>query len=236
MAHTAVVAGVGPGTGESIVRKFAAEGCKVAMLARSANYLKDLEDSLVSEGREVLAIPTDLTREQDVKNAFKTVQKQLDPVDILVNHASYAGWKGLLDLTSEEYERVWRVGAFGGFLCSQLAVKDMLDRGGGTVIFTGATSGIRGAAGSLAFASAKFAVRGMAQSMAREFGPKGIHVAFVVIDGQIDTERVRKMMPDRSDETFLDPDAIAENYWHLVNQDRSTWTLEMDLRPHVEKF
>jgi len=236
MDQTVVIGGVGPGLGESLVRKFAKEGCRVAMIARSEDYLSELETSIENSGGTALAVPADLTDSGEIKSAFRRIHETFDAVDILVNHASYASWKGLLDLSKDEFEQSWRVGAYGGFLCSQFAVKDMLENDGGTVIFTGATSAIRGAAGSLAFASAKFAVRGMAQSMAREFGPKGIHVAHVIIDGQIDTLRVRKMMPDRADETFLNPDAIAESYWHLVNQDPSAWTLELDLRPHVEKF
>lgn len=236
MLHTAVIGGVGPGLGESIARKFAKENCRVVLLARSADYLNNLSESLVESGAEVLAIPTDLTDSRQVETAFRQIHQNFGAVDIMVNHASYASWKGLLDLSRDEFEQSWRVGAYGGFLCSQYAVKDMLKNHGGTVIFTGATSAIRGAAGSLAFASAKFAARGMAQSMAREFGPMGVHVAHVIVDGQIDTPRVRKMMPDRADKTFLNPDAIAESYWHLVNQDPSAWTLELDLRPHVEKF
>jgi len=236
MSYTAVIGGVGPGLGESIARKFAKENCRVALLAHSAGYLKTLSESLEESGAEVLGVPTDLTDPGQVESAFHQIHENFGTVDILVNHASFASWKGLLDLSKEEFEQSWRVGAFGGFLCSQYAVKDMLENDGGTVIFTGATSAVRGAAGSLAFASAKFAVRGMAQSMAREFGPKGIHIAHVIIDGQIDTPRVRKMMPDRADKTFLNPDAIAESYWNLVKQDPSAWTLELDLRPHVEKF
>jgi NAD(P)-dependent dehydrogenase (short-subunit alcohol dehydrogenase family) len=132
---------------------------------------------------------------------------------------------------------MWRVAAYGGFLCSQAVVPDMLDNDdGGTVIFTGATSALRGPANGLAFGSAKFAVRGMAESMARDLGPEGIHVAHVIIDGQILTPSAREQQPDRDAETFLDPDAVAESYWHLVEQERSSWTLELDLRPHVEKF
>ncbi len=236
MSQTAVISGVGPGLGESIARKFAREGCRVAMIARSEDYLLELETSIKKSGGIALAVPADLTQSDQIEKAFQTIHEAFGKVDILVNHASYASWKGLLDLSKDEFERSWRVGAYGGFLCSKFAVKDMLENNSGTILFTGATSAIRGAAGSLAFASAKFAVRGMAQSMAREFGPRGIHVAHVIIDGQIDTPRVRKMIPNRDRETFLNPDAIAKTYWNLINQDRSAWTLELDLRPHVEKF
>jgi len=233
---TVVLAGVGPGLGKSLVQKFAREGCRVAMFARSANYLNQLAEDLREEGRTVLAVPTDITRPDEVKHGFRAVRREFGSVDVLINHASYARWKGVRDLAAADFEQAWRVAAYGGFLCAQEAVPDMLAAAAGTILFTGATSAVRGAAGSLGFASAKFAVRGMAQSLARELGPLGIHVAHVIIDGQIDTPRVRGMYPDRADNTFLNPDRIAEIYWHLASQDRTTWTLELDLRPSPERF
>lgn len=229
MPRTAVVAGVGPGLGAAIARTFASEGCQVALLARSVDFLQDLADEL---GDGALAVPTDLAEPAEVHHAFETVRDELGPVDVLVNHASGSAWKGLQDLSVEEFQRAWEVAARGGFVCSQEAVSDMLAGDGGTVIFTGATSSVRGRRGALGFSSAKFAVRGMAESMARELGPKGVHVAHVVLDGGI-------LPPDRDvddPEAYLDPDAIARSYWHLVEQERSAWTLELDLRPHVEEF
>jgi NAD(P)-dependent dehydrogenase (short-subunit alcohol dehydrogenase family) len=234
MTHTAVIAGVGPGLGESIARRFAAEGCRVALLARTASYVEGLADDL---GEGALAVPTDLTDPDEIRAAFGTVRAELGPVDVLVNHASGGSWKGVRELSLDEFERAWQVGARAGLQCSQEALDDMLDDGGeggagGTVVFTGATSSVRGRDGAAAFSSAKFAVRGLAESMAREYGPEGIHVAHVVIDGGI-------LPPDREvadPESYLDPDAIADAYWHLVEQDRSAWTLELDLRPHVEEF
>lgn len=132
---------------------------------------------------------------------------------------------------------MWQVAAYGSFLCSKEAVPDMLEEGdGGTVIFTGATSSVRGPEDGLAFGSAKFAVRGMAESMARDLGPDGIHVAHVVIDGMIDMPTVRENFPNVDEEELLNPDAIAENYWHLVEQERSSWTLELDVRPYLDDF
>ena len=233
MARTAVVAGVGPGLGESLVRKFAREGCQVALLARSADYLESLADDLPDPGAG-LAVPTDVSDPAAVESAFETVRESFGPVDVLVNHASAGSWNGLMDASLDEFERAWAVNGRGAFLCSQEAVGDMLDGDGGTVIFTGATSAVRGRGGAIGFSAAKFAARGMAEDMARELGPEGIHVAHVVIDGQI--------MPadgparDRDPESYLDPDEIAETYWHLVEQDRSAWTLELDVRPHVEQF
>jgi NAD(P)-dependent dehydrogenase (short-subunit alcohol dehydrogenase family) len=136
-----------------------------------------------------------------------------------VNHASAAAWKGLMDIGEESFEEAWAVNGRGAFVCSQEAVGDMLETGGGTVIFTGATSAVRSRGGAIGFTAAKFAARGMAMDMAQEFGSDGVHVAHVVVDGQIDTPSARERSPDRDVETFLDPDELADTYWHLVEQD-----------------
>jgi NAD(P)-dependent dehydrogenase (short-subunit alcohol dehydrogenase family) len=222
MSHTAVIAGVGPGLGESLARRFHEEGCSVGLFARSSEYLSDLEDDL---GERSLAVPTDISDADQVEDGFDQVRESFGPVDVLVNHASSAPWAGLIDISHAEFERALQVGAAGALYCSQEAVDDMLANDDGTVIFTGATTSQRGRDGAIGFSAAKFAARGMAESMARAFGPDGIHVAHVVIDGQI----------GHSDGS-LDPDEIASQYWNLVEQDRSTWTLELDLRPHVESF
>jgi NAD(P)-dependent dehydrogenase (short-subunit alcohol dehydrogenase family) len=218
MPCTAVIAGVGPGLGESLARKFAAEGCQVGLFARSADYLEELANDLPDPG-EGLAVQTDLADVEGIRDGFDAVREAFGPVDVLVNHASAASWKGLLDVSVEEFERAWAVNGRGAFVCSKEAVEDMLETGDGTVIFTGATSVVRSLGGAIGFTAAKFAARGMAMDMAQEFGPEGIHVAHVVIDGQIDTPGVRERFSDRDDETFLDPDEIAETYWHLVEQD-----------------
>ena len=232
---TAVIAGVGPGLGESIARRFAAEGCELGLLARSGDYLDSLAADLPTEA---LGVSTDLSDEGDVATAFERVRERLGPVDVLVNHASDASWTGLLDTTLGSFDRAYDVGPRADFLCSQAAVGDMLDedRGapGGTVIFTGATTSVRGREGAVGFSMAKFGSRGLAESMARELGPRGVHVAHVVVDGGILGPEVES--ETETPEAYLDPDAIADTYWHLVQQDRSAWTLELDLRPHVEEF
>ncbi|PSP96150.1 short-chain dehydrogenase [Halobacteriales archaeon QH_8_68_33] len=233
MARTAVIAGVGPGLGESLARKFAREGCDVGLLARSEEYVDDLADDLPDHG-DGIGVQTDISDPQQVETAFDAVRDALGPVDILVNHASAGSWKGLMDASLAEFERAFAINGRGAFLCSREAVGDMLAGDGGTVIFTGATSAVRGRGGAIGFSAAKFAARGMAEDMARELGPEGIHVAHVVVDGQILPADGRA--PDRDRESYLDPDEIAESYWHLVEQDRSAWTLELDLRPHVEEF
>ncbi|ADB61073.1 short-chain dehydrogenase/reductase SDR [Haloterrigena turkmenica DSM 5511] len=233
MTRTAVIAGVGPGLGESLARKFVAEGCQVGLFARSEAYLEELADDL---GDDAVAVPTDITDPDQVEAGFETVRDAFGPVDVLVNHASGGAWRGLQAIPPEEFEWAWRVSAYGALLCSQAAVDDMLADDGGTIIFTGATSAVRGREGAIGFSAAKFAVRGMAESMARELGPEGIHVAHVVIDGGIRPPRFDESDDDRDESEFLDPDAVADSYWHLVTQDRSSWTLELDLRPHVEEF
>ncbi|MFB6081632.1 MAG: SDR family NAD(P)-dependent oxidoreductase [Halanaeroarchaeum sp.] len=218
MTRTVVIAGVGPGLGESLARRFAAEGCRVALFARSAEYIEGLADELPDPG-EGVAVQTDLTDVEAVRDGFDVVREEFGPVDVLVNHASAASWSGLMDSTVAEFERAWAVNGRGAFVCSQEAVEDMLASGGGTVIFTGATSAVRSLGGTIGFTAAKFAARGMAMDMAQEYGPEGIHVAHVVIDGQIDGPGVRDRYPDREDETFLDPDELAATYWHLVERD-----------------
>ncbi|MEZ3165055.1 SDR family NAD(P)-dependent oxidoreductase [Halorubrum sp. RMP-47] len=218
MTRTAVIAGVGPGLGASLARKFADEGCQVALFARSADYIEELATDLPDPG-EGLAVQTDLTDIEQIQDGFETVREEFGSIDVLVNHASAASWTGLMDTSVDEFEEAWAVNGRGAFVCSQEAVGDMLESGGGMVIFTGATSAVRSLGGAIGFTAAKFAARGMAMDIAQEFGPEGIHVAHVVIDGQIDTPGVRERFPDRGEETFLDPDEMAETYWHLVEQD-----------------
>jgi NAD(P)-dependent dehydrogenase (short-subunit alcohol dehydrogenase family) len=218
MVQTAVIAGVGPGLGESLARKFAREGCQVALFARSTEYIEELAAELPDPGAG-LAVTTDLTDVDQIRNGFTAVRDEFGPVDILVNHASAASWTGLLDTDVEEFERAWAVNGRGAFVCSQEAVSDMIEEGGGTVIFTGATSAVRSRGGAIGFTAAKFAARGMAMDIAQEYGPDGVHAAHVVIDGQIDGPGTHKRAPDRADEAFLDPDRMAETYWHLVEQD-----------------
>lgn len=236
MARTAVIAGVGPGLGESVARKFTAEGLDVGLLARSEDYVTELAADLRDRGHEAVAAPGDITQEADVAEAFARIRETVGPVDVLVNHASGGAWQGLEAISVAEFEQAMRVGPTGGLLCSKEAIPDMRAGDGGTIIFTGATSAVRGREGAIGFSAAKFAVRGMAESMARELGPAGIHVAHVIIDGQILPPEWSGGMSERGQETYLDPDSIAETYWHLVEQDRSAWSLEVDLRPHVEDF
>ncbi|MDE0185781.1 MAG: SDR family NAD(P)-dependent oxidoreductase [Candidatus Poribacteria bacterium] len=236
MSKTAVIAGVGAGLGASLAKKFAREGCRVALLARSSGYIDALAAELREAGTICLALPTDITDPLQIAGSFSAVRETLGPVDILVNHAGNAAWGNFSELTPDAFEHSWRVCALGAFLCAQEAVPDMVERGGGAILFTGATSAIRGRPGAIAFSSAKFAVRGLAWALAREIGHQGIHVAHIIVDGIINTPDVRSRYQLDDDEPTLDPDEIAETYWSLAQQPRSSWTFELDLRPYNEEF
>jgi NAD(P)-dependent dehydrogenase (short-subunit alcohol dehydrogenase family) len=203
------------------------------MLARSEESLNAIQREMPA-GSTVKAIPTDISNPESVTAAFEIIRADLGSVDILVNHASSASWKGIAGTSPEEFETAWRVTAFGAFLCSQAVVSDMTEKKSGSILFTGATSSIRGRNGSVAFSSAKFGSRGLADAMARELWPQGIHVAHIIIDGLIDTAAARERFSPEPGEPMLKPDAMAESYWHLVTQDRSSWTFELDLRAGSE--
>ena len=236
MKKTAVITGVGPGLGASLTRKFASEGYQVGLLARSSDYIQTLAADLGASGTKALALPTDIGDSQMVETSFNTIRAELGGVDVLINHAGNAAWVEFAALSAEAFHRSWQVCAFGSFLCAQQVVPYMVETGSGAILFTGATSAIRGRAGAIAFSSAKFAVRGLAWALAREMGPKGIHVAHIIIDGVIDTPRVHERYQLEEDEPLLLPDDIAEAYWSLVQQPKSAWAFELDLRPHNEEF
>ena len=231
-----VIAGVGPGLGASLARKFAKEGCRLAVLARSSDFLESLSEEIRRRGTDILAIPTDIGEADQVAAAFERIRDQLGPVDVLINNASASGPFGqpFVELTPESFARGWQVGVLGSFLCSQAVVPDMLIKNAGCLLFTGATSSVRG--GAITFSSAKFGMRGLAQALARELWPKGIHVAHIIIDGVIRENESEPGTEDQNAEPLMNPAAIAEVYWGLVRQDRSTWSMELDLRPHREKF
>ena len=232
----AVIAGVGPGLGASLARKFAKEGCRIALLARSSDFLETLSTELRGRGTETVAIQTDIGEADQVAAAFRRIREQRGFVDVLSNNASAGGpfTQPFVEIDAESFARGWRVGVLGAFFCSQAVVPDMLSKGTGSILFTGATSSVRGA--SITFSSAKFAMRGLAQALARELWPEGIHVAHVIIDGVIRESEIDLGSDDETPEPLMNPAAIAEAYWGLVRQDRSAWSLELDLRPNREKF
>ncbi len=236
MSKVAVIAGVGPGLGAAIARKFANEGCNLALLSRSSAYILNLSNRLEEIGVSVTPIPTDITDAAQVAASFSHIRAELGTPDILVNHTGNAAWGNLSELTPEAFENSWRVCTLGAFLCVKQVMPGMLEKGSGTILFSGATSAVRGRAGAIAFSSAKFAMRGLASSLAREVGPQGIHVAHIIIDGVINTPSLRERYQLEPDELLLEPDAIADTYWALVQQERSAWSFEVDVRPHNEEF
>ena len=234
--EVSVIAGVGPGLGASLTRKFAKEGCRLAVLARSSDFLERLAEEIRQLGTQILAIPADVGEADQVAVAFERIRDQLGLVDVLINNASASGPFGqpLAEITPQSFARGWQVGVLGPFLCSQAVVPDMLIKNAGCLLFTGATSSVRG--GAITFSSAKFGMRGLAQALARELWPKGIHVAHIIIDGVIRENEYEPDAEDQSTEPLMNPAAIADVYWGLVKQDKSAWSMELDLRPHREKF
>ncbi|MDE2148336.1 MAG: SDR family NAD(P)-dependent oxidoreductase [Gammaproteobacteria bacterium] len=228
--------GVGPALGLAVARRFAREGFAVALMARSPQHLQPCRAAIETEGGRVLALPVDATDPAAVRHGFEQVRDTFGPAAIFVYNAGAYEPGGILEITPDQFERCWKANCFGGFLGVQQALADMSPRKTGTVILAGATASLRGSAGFANLAVGKFGLRALAQSMAREFGPQGIHVAHVIIDGQIDTPRLRSRQPERSPETTLAPDAIAEVYWQLHMQSPRAWTLELDLRPAPERF
>ncbi|MEK0085610.1 SDR family NAD(P)-dependent oxidoreductase [Benzoatithermus flavus] len=230
----AVVAGVGPGLGLAVSNRFADAGCRVAMLARRADALEAMAAAR-SDGR-LLPFPCDVTEAEQVEETFARIGRELGVPECVVFNAG--GWVRIpiLDLDPETFERSWRAGCFGGFLVGRAAARAMVPAGHGTILFTGATASLRGGAGFAAFAAGKFGLRAVAQSMARELGPQGIHVAHVVIDGQIMSPRYARLAAERGPDALLDPAAIAEVYHQLHLQPRSAWTFELELRPWCERF
>jgi len=229
----AVIVGIGPGLGAALVRRFARE-YRVAMIARSADYLNQLGSETRSTGGEASAYPADVGSVEQVAAVFEKIRRELGAPDVLLYNAGAGPFGAIAEITPEQFENSWRINTFGAFLCSKQVIGEMVARGRGVILFTGATAGIKAGARSAAFGPAKFALRGLAQSMARDLGPKGIHVAHINVDGVID-------IPGRSysgmkSEDLLKPDAIAETYWHLAHQDPSSWTMELEVRPFKEKF
>lgn len=235
-SRVAVVIGVGPGLGASLARRFA-EGYAVAINARNANYLESLAGEIKAAGGRALAVPANVGEREQVEKLFKTVRDVLGPPEVLLYNAGPATWGKLSEISPEQFESDWRINAFGAFLSVKVLVPEMVARGSGVILFTGATAGVKAGPNSVAFGPAKFAVRGLAQSLARALGPKGIHVAWINIDGWIEVPGTQDPYAGaRKPDEWLKPDAIAETYWHLAHQDRSAWSMELDLRPFTEKF
>jgi NAD(P)-dependent dehydrogenase (short-subunit alcohol dehydrogenase family) len=227
-----VVAGVGPGNGAALVRRFAAGGYRVAMLARSADRLTSLEQEI--EGAS--AYPVDLTDRPAVQETFDRIDEDLGAVSVLVHNAAAGAFKTFLDLEPETLEHTFRTNTMSLLHCGQAAARRMLDHGGGAIVVTGNTSAWRGMPNFAGFAPTKAAQRILAQSMARNLGPQGIHVAYIIIDAVIDIEWTRRRFSDKPDDFFIQPAHIADSVWNVAHQPQSAWTFEMDLRPFGEKW
>ena len=227
--RTALIVGAGSGLSASLARLFSKNGLKVALAARSTDKLA----GLVKE-TGATAVACDATQRADVEKLFVDVDAKVGAPDVVIYNASYRTRGPLVDLDPAEVEKAIAVSAFGGFLVAQQAARRMLPKGEGAILFTGASASVKGYAQSASFAMGKFALRGLAQSLARELSPRGIHVAHFVIDGGISSER-RTPQADKPD-ALLDPDAIAASYLHVLQQPRSAWTSELELRPWVENF
>jgi NAD(P)-dependent dehydrogenase (short-subunit alcohol dehydrogenase family) len=239
---TAIVVGVGSeqGLGAAIARRFAAEGHRVVVSGRTKEKLARVVGAIVDDGGKAEAFAADATIESDVAALFDFAEGSGHIVDLVVFNAGNNVRHDFRTMPAELFEQTWRIATFGGFLVGREAARRLTPLGKGTIIFTGATASLRGKPPFTAFASAKAGLRSLAQSMAREFGPLGIHVAHVVIDGGIDGEKLNSAAPqlriERGADGLLNIDAIAEAYWHLHGQHRSAWTHELDLRPFKERF
>jgi NAD(P)-dependent dehydrogenase (short-subunit alcohol dehydrogenase family) len=241
VAEVAWVAGVGAarGLGAAVARRFAQGGMTIAVTGRNVERLQAVAADITAAGGRAHALPGDLSTAAEL-NRLSAAVAQLGRLRAAVFNAGNAVRGNPLEVTPEQFESTWRGSAYAGYLFTRATLPGLLAAGGGTLLFTGATASLRGRGPFVAFAAAKAALRSVAQSVAREYGPQGVHAAHVIIDGGIDGERLRSNAPQRVAQAgadgLLSPDAIAETYWQLHRQDRSAWTHELDLRPFRESF
>ncbi|MBK6323210.1 SDR family oxidoreductase [Candidatus Aalborgicola defluviihabitans] len=239
-SKVALVIGAGDSTGGAIAKRFAKEGFIACVTRRSADKLQPLVDSIHAEGGQAFGYASDARKEDDVAALFTQIEAEHGPIEVMVFNIGANVPCSILEETARKYFKIWEMACLSGFLNAQQAARRMVKRGRGTILFTGATAGLRGSANFAAFAGAKHALRALAQSMARELGPQNIHVAHVVVDGAIDTDFIRTSFPERyalkDQDGILNPDHIAENYWYLHSQPRDAWTFELDLRPYMERW
>lgn len=235
-----LVVGAGDATGSAVARRFAREGFTACVCRRSSEKLAPLVAEIEVTGGIARAFGVDARKEDDVVAMVEIIEREVGPIEVFVFNIGGNVRFPVRETTARVYFKVWEMAAFAGFLSGREVAKAMVPRGHGTMIFTGATASVRGRAGFSAFAGAKHALRALAQSMARELGPEGIHVAHTIIDGAIDTPWIRDNFPERhalkERGGILDPDSIAEAYWQLHRQPRDAWTHELDLRPWIESF
>lgn len=235
-----LVVGAGDATGGAIAKRFAREGYVACVTRRSADKLQPLVDSIRQSGGEAHGFASDARKEDDVVALIEQIENEIGPIEAFVFNIGANVPCSILEETARKYFKIWEMACFSGFLNAREVALRMAKRKRGTLLFTGATAGLRGAAHFAAFAGAKHGLRALAQSMARELGPMNIHVAHVVVDGAIDTDFIRTQFPERyalkDEDGILDPEHIAENYWYLHSQPRDAWTFELDLRPWNERW
>jgi NAD(P)-dependent dehydrogenase (short-subunit alcohol dehydrogenase family) len=235
-----LVIGAGDATGGAIARRFAREGYIACVTRRNADKLAPLVAQIGEEGGVAHAFGSDARKEEDMIALFNEIETNIAPIEAAVFNIGANVHFTITETTARVYHKVWEMACFAGFLMGREAAKVMLPRGRGSIFFTGATASLRGRAGYSAFAGAKHALRALAQSMARELGPQGIHVAQLIVDGAIDTEFIRENFPERyklkERDGILNPDHIADAYWMLHQQPKDAWTHELDLRPWIEEW
>ena len=240
--YSAIIIGAGDATGSAITKKFASNGYKVCPVRRpkSLDKVNKLAEEINNSGGWAKGFGVDARNEEAIQDLFSEVEESIAPIDVVVFNPGANVFFPIVDTTSRVFKKVWEMAAFAGFLTGREGAKYMKKRNQGSIFFTGATASMRGSSGFSAFSSAKFALRAVAQSMARELGPEGIHVAHFVIDGAIDTQFIKELFPDiyalKEKDGILQPEAIADAYWFVHTQHRSAWTHELDLRPYMEKF
>ncbi|MEX3982698.1 SDR family oxidoreductase [Paraburkholderia sp. EG287A] len=235
-----LVIGAGDATGGAIARRFAREGYIACVTRRNADKLAPLVAQIEAEGGEAHAFGSDARKEEDMIALFAEIETRIAPIEVAIFNIGANVRFGITETTARVYHKVWEMACFAGFLMGREAAKVMLPRERGSIFFTGATASLRGREGFAAFASAKHALRALAQSMARELGPQGIHVGQIIVDGAIDTEFIRENFPERyklkERDGILNPEHIADAYWTLHQQPRDAWTHELDLRPWLEQW
>jgi NAD(P)-dependent dehydrogenase (short-subunit alcohol dehydrogenase family) len=235
-----LVIGAGDATGGAIARRFAGEGYIACVTRRTAEKLEPLVAQIRADGGEAHGFGSDARKEDEMVALVERIEREIAPIEVAVFNIGANVRFGITETTARVYQKVWEMACFGGFLMGRETAKVMLPRGRGTIIFTGATASLRGREGFAAFAGAKHALRALAQSMARELWPKGIHVAHPIIDGAIDTEFIRSNFPERyamkAEQGIVDPASIAEAYWQIHQQPRDAWTHETELRPWMETW
>lgn len=235
-----LVVGAGDATGGAIAKRFAAEGFTACVTRRSADKLQPLVDAIQQNGGQAHGFACDARKEEDVVALIEQIETQIGPIEAFVFNIGANVPCSILEETARKYFKIWEMACFSGFLNAREVAKRMVTRKRGTILFTGATAGVRGAAGFAAFAGAKHGIRALAQSMARELGPLNIHVGHIIVDGAIDTDFIRTSFPEKyalkDQDGILNPEHIAENYWYLHSQPRDAWTFELDLRPWSERW